>query len=364
MDAELRRAAAHAEATVSRLSQCESLSPSQQFVSPESIEHAIELSDVFLKPQVLYFSFPSALGTTYSASIARLVLYSLLSAAKFVGPDRTQVYLFIDEFQRIVAHNLELILQTARSMNIGVILANQSLKDLDTPGSNLMSTVRTNTRFKQVFAASDLFEQQELVQGAGETVILSRSWTGYLGAGFLPGGLASAAGTETVTPRLRPNDILLATDDPFQSIVCIRRGKDYAQFGGMPFVMTSAYHITPKEYEDRRKAPWPDRPGETHTAKLREPKPRPVEQYPDPDDWLFPKKPALDPVMGNPGAVIETPVAKKLPEEPPEEIPAEPAEKPSTGTFAFLDDLYEKHLQPPAKKLPDKPAARPRKKRT
>lgn len=405
MDRELRRAASHSEATVSRLAQCEALSPSEKHVSKDALEHAIELSDVFVKPQVLYFSFPSALGTTYSASIARLVLYSLLAAAKYVGPKRGQVYLFIDEFQRIAAHNLELVLQTARSMNIGVILANQSLKDLDAPGSNLISTVRTNTRYKQVFAASDLFEQQELMQGGGETVVLSRSWTGYMASTLLPAGVASAGATETVTPRLRPNDILLATDDPFQSIVCIRRGKDYAQFGGMPFVMTSAFHIEPDEYERRRKAAWPDRPAETHTAHLRPPEPKPADEGGGVEQALSrPKSRSAKPLLlGDPGAMIQTPAAKEQPE-PQEPLPPEdrrepessPAEKPAQPQAAeppgdesattkapqpprdepseatpvvssrFLDELYEEHAQSREKKPPvtKSPRRTPKKKRT
>lgn len=336
INSQLWRDASHAVATVNRLAQCEALSPSPKYVSSSALEHAIELSDVFRTPQVLYFSFPSALGTTYSASIARLVLYSLLSASKCVGPQREQVYLFIDEFQRIAAHNLELILQTARSMNIGVILANQSLKDLDTPGSNLISTVRANTRFKQVFAASDLFDQQELVQGAGETIVLSNSWTSYFaGAVSFAGGGRSRAQAETVTPRLRPNDILLATDEPHQSIVCIRRGKDYAQFGGMPFIMTSAFHIDIDDYRNRRKAAWPDRPGETHTARLREAESRNSHEPALLKPEASPKPPVVDPVIRTPEAVLQSPTAK--------EQAAEATSPPRNRTFAFLDELYESH---------------------
>ena len=38
-------------------------------------------------------------------------------------------YLLIDEFQRVAAHLVDTILQIARGMNIGVILANQSMPD-------------------------------------------------------------------------------------------------------------------------------------------------------------------------------------------------------------------------------------------
>jgi hypothetical protein len=226
------------------------------------------MPDVFRTPQVVYFHLSSALGMASTAEMARLAVYSLLTAAKSVAQaERKQVFLFIDEFQRIVANNLELFLQQARSMNIGVILANQTLGDLKTAGVDLIPTVRANTRFRQIFSASDLVEQEEIIKTSGETTVWNRSFNRNLNLVLGPTGSMSLG--ETLTPRLRVNDVLLASDHPQQSIVHIRRGKGYAQFGGMPFVMTSAYHITADEHERRKRAPWPDRPGETITPTLK-----------------------------------------------------------------------------------------------
>jgi hypothetical protein len=295
MDSELRKAASHLHATVSRLAACEPLNavPSTLY-PPGAIEHGIDIADVFRRPQVLYFHLPSVIGTTSSAEIARFVLYSLLVAAKFVGPKRRQVYLLIDEFQRIVAGNLELILQTARSMNVGVILANQTLADLHTANVDLIPTVRANTRFRQVFAASDLVEQQELVHSSGETIVHNRSWSQYLGVSVAAGAAGSRSHSETVSPRLRPNDIILATDHPFQSIVCIRRRKGYAQYGGMPFIMTSTHHIDSDEYERRRTAPWPERPDQTISSTQERPG-APVQPV------RSGSKPSPNPVLGGSG---------------------------------------------------------------
>lgn len=260
MDRKLRDDASHLLGIVNRLAACEPLNAHKKTkdLPPETLDHAIDFSDLFRTPQAVCFHLPSSIGTAGSAEIGRLVLYSLLSAAEAVGPDRKQVYLIIDEFQRMVAGNLELILQTARSMDIAVILANQSLANLKIAGIDLIPTVRANTRFRQVFAASDLTDQKELVASSGETLIYNRSWSEYLGLALGATAMTSMGSTETVTPRLRPNDILLATDHPQQSIVFIRRGHGYAQFGGMPFVMTSTYHISPEEYGERKRAPWPD----------------------------------------------------------------------------------------------------------
>ena len=260
---ETRKAGSHVGTLIRRFADCVPLNATSKTASAEAIDHAIDLAEPFEQPQVLYFHLPSALGTTTSSEIARMVLYMLLTSAKAQGPDRKQVYVVIDEFQRITAKNVEFVLQTARSMNIGLILANQALMDLRTPDVNLIPTVSANTRLKRVFAASDRSGQQDLVESSGETIIYSRSWSDYIGSGFGVANVASVSNMETVSPRLRPNDILLASDHPFQSIVHIRRGDGYAQFGGLPFVMTSSYHISEKEYAARKLAKWPERPGET-----------------------------------------------------------------------------------------------------
>jgi type IV secretory system conjugative DNA transfer VirD4/TraG family protein len=259
MPNELRRAASQFHAVVSRLASCEAIDggPPDR-LTPDVHENAIDLVDVFKKPQVLYFHLPSLIGTTSSAEIARFVVHMLLASSKAVGPKRKQVYLFIDEFQRITAGNLDIILQTARSMNVGVILANQTMSDLKAPGVDLISTIEANTRFRQIFAASDLAALRQIVESSGETIIHNRSWSQYLGSiGVMAGGL-SRAFTETISPRLRANDVILASDHPLQSIVYVRRGKDYAQYGGFPFVMTSSYLTSQEVYDKRREADWPE----------------------------------------------------------------------------------------------------------
>jgi len=184
-------------------------------------------------------------------------------------------------------------------MNIGVILANQSLHNLETHGQNLIPTVRACTRFRQVFAASDYHDQEELIASSGESLVHSRAWSQYLGAvaGFAGGRSVSAS--EVVTPRLRANDILLATDHPRQSIVHIRRGDGYAQYGGMPFVMTSTHHVSFDRYRKRKNSPWPKhRPGETLVPELRMPRIRTaVPPAAEPDEA---PDPVLDDHAGSP----------------------------------------------------------------
>ena len=281
----IRQAASHLGTIVRRLADWEPLNATFDGHYPKAaLNSAIDLSDVFRKPQVVSFHIASALGVTSSAEMGRLALYSLMSGAKAAGTNRKQVFLVIDEFQRIVSNNVELLLQTARSMNIGVILANQTLMDLKSGGVDLVPAVRANTRIKQVFAASDLAEQLEISATSGETIYHSTSFQSYLSLIGLTMAGRIVGRREEISPRLRPNEILAMTDHPQRSVVHIRRGDGYAQYAGLPFVMESAFHITPKEYSKRRDAKWPERGDEVITPRLELPGKDRLESTPDGDN--------------------------------------------------------------------------------
>jgi Helicase HerA, central domain/TraM recognition site of TraD and TraG len=257
---DMRKAASHVVSICQRLASTEALNVTEHTSpTPEVYANRIDFADVFRTPQVVYINLPSTLGTASSAEIARIALYSLIGSARLT-PDneRKQVFVFIDEFQRIIANNLELIMQTARSMKVGMILANQSMLDLKKADTDLTPAVRTNTRYKQVFAASNIEELKELIDSSGETLIHQRSFMGMLGDTMaIITGIARVTANEQTSPRLRANDIMLATDAANQSIVQIRRGLGYAQFGGLPFVMRSTFHIDEDEYKARKSSQWP-----------------------------------------------------------------------------------------------------------
>ncbi len=291
VDRKLFDAASHVRSIVRGLAETPVLNVSDPVdPSADSSQVGYDITNVFRSPEVLYFYLPSAIGTASNAEFARFVLYSLLLAAKHAsretGPDglpktRTQVFLFIDEFQRIVSNNLELFLQQARSMNIGVILANQTLADLRKRSVNLIPSVRANCRFKQMFSVTDVEELQHLSESGGDSVSLNLTLGQHLDTGlfFEKERGKTVAGSEQSLPRLSINDILLAGDHPNQSIVQIRRGAGYAQYGGMPFVLHSEFHIDETTYGERQAAAWPDSvPG---TIKPDVPPPEPSEEEPD-----------------------------------------------------------------------------------
>src|SRR5690606_8749874 len=86
-------------------------------------EQAIDLSDCYTTPQILYFQFPTTIAAGSAAAVARLATYFLLVAGTSV-PKRRQVYVVIDEFQRMASDNLDALFQMARSHDISLIIAN------------------------------------------------------------------------------------------------------------------------------------------------------------------------------------------------------------------------------------------------
>jgi hypothetical protein len=250
---EIRKAGVHVQTVLDRLGSFEALNVTPDGDYPaEVVDEAIDFARVFSEPQALYFHLSATLAPGSSPEIARLVTYSLL-AASTQTTRKHQVYLVIDEFQRMVAKNIEYMLQLARSMGVGVILANQTMQDLRTRSTNLIPAIEANCRYRQWFAVSSADDRQRLVEASGETVDTTVGRTITQGASTSE----STSVQERIAPRLTINDILLASDHPLQSIVRISRGAGYAQYGGMPFVVESNYHISLDEYKRRKALPWP-----------------------------------------------------------------------------------------------------------
>ena len=211
----------------------------------EACNNAIYWPEAINKHQVVYFWLPAAIEVSSVREIAKLALHTLFTCAsdyqrQHGNPGR--IWLCIDEFQHIASLNFKLILQQARSMGLGVILANQSTSDLKMPGSDIRGTVQTNTRFKQYFSLSDHQEMEKVIEASGETLYFDIGKTG---------------------PRLTKNELIRISDAADESIVIVGRGKGYSQFGGFAFMLRSLYHIDEEEYAERNGALWP--PGDEKT---------------------------------------------------------------------------------------------------
>ena len=151
----------------------------------------------------------------------------------------------------MVAHNIEYLFQLARSMGVGVILANQSMQDL----GDLIPAVEANCRYRQWFSVSSLEDRERLIRSSGETVEQTLSVSNGSSSS---GSSSTTTLSEQVMARLSHNDIALASDHPLRSIVKISRGAGYAKYGGLPFEIQSNYHISAEEYHRRKNMAWPE----------------------------------------------------------------------------------------------------------
>jgi hypothetical protein len=256
---EIRRAGVHVHEVMKRLAACEPLNVTNSTGHDSTaVKNAIDLAQVFQVPQLLYFQLSATLSPSAAPEIARLVTYMLLAAATKTER-RHPVYVVIDEFQRMVAANLEYMLQLARSLGVGIILANQSMEDLKKSTTNLIPAIEANCRLRQWFSVSSSDDQLRLINSSGLTVdrllkrTVSTSSDGKRSVSY--------SETETIVPRLSINDVLQTSDHPFRSFLRLSRGEGYAQYGGMPVTVESGYHITREEYCRRKNIPWPDLPG-------------------------------------------------------------------------------------------------------
>jgi hypothetical protein len=250
--------------TIQALSQYEALmtTSEQEELSPETV---INMSRVIERNQVVYFWLPSAIESISAREIGKLGLFALLTAAidrQLTNPqeETKQVFLVIDEFQRLAGDNFKIILEQARSFGLSAILANQSLSDLKSRDGDLRSTVLTNTRMRLFFTINDPLEMKMISTLSGEEIRILKSWTTTddLKKRFRR-DTQSETHIEGFKSRFTVNDILSISDHPLEMIAHITRGNGYTQFGGMPIRVRTAFPISRKEYAKRSKTPWPSK---------------------------------------------------------------------------------------------------------
>ena len=251
---EIRRNGAHVHEVLKRLSKIDPLNVAPPGEWPEDVvEHAIDIVDVFRNPQLLYFHLPSAASPGNAPQFARFVGFLTIAFASMVER-KVPVVLVIDEFQRMASQNFEYMLQLARSMGVGIILSNQSLQDLQTETVDLRSIVETNTRYRQWFSINALEDRQRVMELCGETV---EYFTTYSESQGPNGPTLSKTVSEQIQPRFNTNEIADISDHPLRSLVFIPRGAGYAQYGGLPFVVETDFHLSQSEYERRKAMEWP-----------------------------------------------------------------------------------------------------------
>lgn len=249
--------AADLHAVIRAIATIDQLNVTPSWSLPKDVhDQTIDLGDVIETPQVLYFRLPGTLQSTSLREIGKFALHALLTAAaRNENVDRPHVYLFIDEFQRLVSQDLDVFLEQARSHKIAVILANHTLSQLEKAGRGLVNDIEENTSYKQVFSVNDPDHRKVLQELSGETVYHLEAW-GQTRGSFQDS--ASHSVNEQLGPRWRPNDFARTSAESQECYVHIKRNRGFSQFDGLPFRMWAPRHISGETYQDRNRTPWPE----------------------------------------------------------------------------------------------------------
>lgn len=243
-------------------------------VHPDALTGQIDLPRMLSERQVIYFYLSSAQEQTTVPKVAKLALFSLLTAAAKRGKHETnRVYVFVDEFQRVIGDNIRIFLEQARSMKLHFILANQTVAQLNIHKTDLTDVVESCTAFKQSFRASDQASIKRLIETSGEGLYHSLSWTQLLNDSFMesddealsvqiamkqsPDGYAQAKVKEETGPLLEKNTIIEVSALPLASFVKFTEGSGYSQQSGDWTTLLSEYHITEALFGVREEADWP-----------------------------------------------------------------------------------------------------------
>lgn len=239
------------------------------------LSEQIDLPSMLSKKQVTYFYLSSVQEQATTPKIAKLAMFSLLTAASRRGKgEKQRVYVVIDEFQRVVSDNISLFLEQARSMKLHFILANQTIGQLEKSGVDLTGVVESCTAFKQSFRATDEKSIKRLTETSGEGMYHSLQWTQLLNDSFHEdddghlsiraamrqgeNGVAIAKVNETVGPLLEKNTIIEVSALPLASFIRCSEDSGYTRFGGHTITVVSEFHITKALHGYREDSDWPE----------------------------------------------------------------------------------------------------------
>jgi hypothetical protein len=237
---------------------------------PQVQREAIDVTNLFEEPQVVYLSLSSAVEPTNAPAIARLFLWAAFTAASHQPQNGNRVYFFIDEVQQIISDGMKLIFEQFRGLGGTIIAAHQTAGQLRRQGTDLGDTIDSCTAVKQVFRASDLRSIDQLQKLSGMRKEQTAQWfqsyergVGELVDRYDP--VLAADGLVRVTER---DEVRLDTDDLLalgsrrqSSLIRFTFGSGYTQFAGASVPMISQYSISFDEYQRRQSLPWPTAPG-------------------------------------------------------------------------------------------------------
>lgn len=237
-----------------------------------AVKHAIHMPDVIRDNQVVYFYLQALTDTTSVAEIARLAVYSMLSAAvayREETGEAPRITIITDEAQHLIAMNIANVLAQAREHGVGCIMAHQSMSQLNSPGGvDLRDLFLSCTNVKQFWSTRDPKLKEYISSISGEVNYLTASWSQFasdVGRGNFGRQFAAPKPEEAPVvqiaeasgPRLTNQDLEDYSRQANTSILTIERNQDMCCFQGA-FPVHMDWVMPEGDYQERRlKTPWP-----------------------------------------------------------------------------------------------------------
>ncbi|MEM8734269.1 MAG: TraM recognition domain-containing protein [Planctomycetota bacterium] len=245
---DLRRSGAHVWQLVGRLATIDAINQTSANAQAETLEHQIDFAEAFQSPHLIVFRLPSTLAANSASAIANMAAYSALNAGQ-ISARKVRMHFLIDEFQRMAADSLTQLFQMARSLDISMILANQSIEDLRAVGKTIADAVEGGCAWRQWFSVSGMQAIRDVADICGLRDELRPTLDEW--------GDARSYLMEPV-PRLTVNNLAQISDDAEISLIHLTGDRSgLASYAGLPFIVRSGFHISSEEYERRKAFSWP-----------------------------------------------------------------------------------------------------------
>lgn len=251
---DLLRHAGHIVGAIHRLAELDALNVTEGAATPQVFQQRIDFSGPFKRQEIHFYHLPFGVGSGLAAELARMLCRGLTTAAALL-PRRHQTFIALDEFSVMQSHALNHFISQSRSLDIGVILANQTVGQIQ--DQTVLSNLTDGTRFRQWFGFG-LEIQPWFESRSGKRIDYLESRT------LSDGGVASNMSvnlSEQVVPHLSINDLKAVTSDPALSVVEVARDGGPIVTRGIPRVVRTQFTCSKAEYERRKRALWPSEPG-------------------------------------------------------------------------------------------------------
>lgn len=266
--------ARHLTSLANRLSHVHALNITEESVAdrPGVWENRIDMPSLMRSRQVVYLYLSSLQAETETATVARLAIFALITAAARRGPEDThRVAVIADEFQTMATRNIARVLEHARSMRVPFVLAHQFREQLsDGTGADLALTVDHCTAWSLDFEATTPEDIDRIEKLSLHGAYARPGWTrspddvsDFGRDGVL--GLATAARREAMEtinvvelelPIYDHNTILELSADPSIAWFFAKLRDGYTQYVGVtPLVWE--FHVSADEHAEIAREPWP-----------------------------------------------------------------------------------------------------------